>query len=240
MKEIIEALLYHIQVSGYATEDILRAGVVVTGGGSEIVNCANYIKELSGYSVKIGYPRRFFSCEGCPEAVEASASTSMGMIMAAKGDKMLNCIKEAPARRYWSAPKAAVPEPADGSAGSPTDYTATPSGYTSTPTDNTVPEPAEGPNIAETPEPVIEERPVEERPIEETVSAGMDDSTVFDEPTQAEIDSFRDKKKKEKTKTVKEPRQPRPKPQFKWFKHIQSSVEEMVGGIFDKMENEEV
>ena len=34
MKEIIEALLYHIQISGYAAEDILRAGVVVTGGGA--------------------------------------------------------------------------------------------------------------------------------------------------------------------------------------------------------------
>ena len=66
MKEIIEALLYHIQASGYASEDILRAGVVVTGGGAEIVNCANYIKDLSGYSVKIGYPRRFFSLRGLP------------------------------------------------------------------------------------------------------------------------------------------------------------------------------
>ena len=236
MKEIIEALLYHIQVSGYAAEDILRAGVVVTGGGSEIVNCANYIKELSGYSVKVGYPRRFFSCEGCPEASEASASTSMGMIMAAKGDRMLNCIREAPARKVWSAPKAAATEPADGSAGSPTDYTATPSGYTSTPTDNTVPEPAEGPAD----EPVAEPLP-EDAPIEATVIAAQDEgSNVFDEPTQEEIDSYRDRKKKEKTKAAKEPRTPRPKPQFKWFKHIQSSVEEVVGGIFDKMENEDV
>ncbi|MBO6248874.1 MAG: cell division protein FtsA, partial [Bacteroidales bacterium] len=122
MKEIIEALLYLIQESGYSSEDQLRAGVVVTGGGAEIVNCANYIKDLSGYSVKIGYPRRFFSSEGCPEATEASASTSMGMILAAKADKTLNCVNEAPARRYWTAPKPAastltspepVPEPAE-------------------------------------------------------------------------------------------------------------------------------
>ena len=98
MKEIIEALLFRIQESGYASEDDLRAGVVVTGGGAELVNCTNFIKELSGYSVKIGRPRRFFSCEGCPEASEASAATSMGMILSAKGDRFLNCVNEVTAR----------------------------------------------------------------------------------------------------------------------------------------------
>ena len=226
MKEIIEALLYHIQVSGYATEDILRAGVVVTGGGSEIVNCANYIKELSGYSVKIGYPRRFFSCEGCPEAVEASASTSMGMIMAAKGDKMLNCIKEAPARRYWSAPKAAVPEPVEGAddpASSPTEGTAT------------VPEPAEAPNIAETPEPVIEERPIEETVIAAQVEG---EPTLFEDPI-PEQEGIKDDKGKKKGKGPKQPKPqkpPRPKIEITWFKHLQNTI----GNLFDGMENEEV
>lgn len=62
------------------------------------MNCTNFIKELSGYSVKIGRPRRFFSCEGCPEASEASAATSMGMILSAKGDRFLNCVNEVTAR----------------------------------------------------------------------------------------------------------------------------------------------
>ncbi|MBR4756458.1 MAG: rod shape-determining protein, partial [Bacteroidales bacterium] len=234
MKEIIEALLYHIQISGYAAEDILRAGVVVTGGGAELVNCANYIKELSGYSVKIGVPRRFYSFEGCPEAGETGAATSMGMIMAAKGDQMLNCIKEAPARRYWTAPKV---DPV--------------------PTDTSDTEPAEGPAARQASQPdtfqtaPAEPEPVErvdvqgpendERPIEDSVIAAQEEGpSVFDVPTQEEIDRFKDRKKKEKTKTPKEPRQPRPRLQVTWFKHIQSSVEEMVGGIFDKMENEDV
>ncbi|MBR5175595.1 MAG: cell division protein FtsA [Bacteroidales bacterium] len=225
MKEIIEALLYHIQASGYASEDLLRAGVVVTGGGAEIVNCANYIKDLSGYSVKIGYPRRFFSCEGCPEAGEASAATSMGMIMAAKGDKMLNCVNEAPARRYWTAPKpsginsrlavaenqpAEVPE-----------------------TDVTVNEPAEAPS---------ETAVVTEPAIEEAVIAAQDEggSTVFDEPTEEELKEYEKRKGEKGNKPPKPPRKPRTRPTFTWFKHIQSTISKAAGDIFDDMENEDI
>jgi len=211
MKEIIEALLYHIEISGYSSEDMLRAGVVVTGGGAELVNCANYIKDLSGYSVKIGYPRRFFSCEGCPEAATASAATSMGMILAAKGDKTLNCVKEAPMRRPWQSPKpeqvpAAVAE--------------------------MIPDkPEVSPAIEQEPEPVIPE----EKPIEDSVIAATPDyePTVFDEPTPEEIEEAKERK------TLKKPRD-RQKPKFTWFKHLQNSITKSMGEIFDDIENEEV
>lgn len=216
MKEIIEALLYHIQASGYASEDQLRAGVVVTGGGAELVNCANYIKELSGYSVKVGYPRRFFSCEGCAEATEASAATSMGMILAAKGDQLLNCVKEAPARKYWTAPKPA-PEAAQPkvSVSEPVEVTAEP-------------QPVEV---------VVESKPVEEPAIEESVIAAQDDGpTVFDEYTPEEIKEAKNRKRE---KPVKE-RKPLPRPKFTWLKHIQNTISKAAGDIFDGMENEEI
>ena len=216
MKEIIEALLYHIQASGYASEDQLRAGVVVTGGGAELVNCANYIKELSGYSVKVGYPRRFFSCEGCAEATEASAATSMGMILAAKGDQLLNCVKEAPARRYWTAPKPA-PEAAQ--------------------PEVTVSEPVEVTAEPQPVEVVVEPKPVEEPAIEESVIAAQDDGpTVFDEYTPEEIKEAKNRKRE---KPVKE-RKPLPRPKFTWLKHIQNTISKAAGDIFDGMENEEI
>lgn len=222
MKEIIEALLYHIQASGYASEDLLRAGVVVTGGGAEIVNCANYIKDLSGYSVKIGYPRRFFSCEGCPEAGEASAATSMGMIMAAKGDKMLNCVNEAPARRYWTAPKPA----------------SRPTAVEDLPTEVTQTEVAVNETV-ETPE---ETEVVTEPAIEAAVIAAQDEggSTVFDEPTEEEVREYEQRKADKGNKPPKPPRKPRTKPKFTWFKHIQSTISKAAGDIFDDMENEEI
>lgn len=222
MKEIIEALLYHIQASGYASEDLLRAGVVVTGGGAEIVNCANYIKDLSGYSVKIGYPRRFFSCEGCPEAGEASAATSMGMIMAAKGDKMLNCVNEAPARRYWTAPKPV----------------SRPTAVEDLPTEVTQTEVA----VNETVEAPEETEVVTEPAIEAAVIAAQDEggSTVFDEPTEEEVREYEQRKADKGNKPPKPPRKPRTKPKFTWFKHIQSTISKAAGDIFDDMENEEI
>ena len=255
MKEIIEALLYHIQASGYASEDILRAGVVVTGGGAEIVNCANYIKDLSGYSVKIGYPRRFFSCEDCPEAGEASAATSMGMILAAKADKMLNCVNEAPARRFWTAPKprpqsddyrspSGAEGPGDGS--TPLTNQSQSDDHRSMSDDYRSLSGAEGPSDGSTPltnqsqseaKDLDEERAPEEPAIEASVIAAQEEEgpSVFDDYTPDEI-----KKAKDRRKERQKERKPLPKPKFTWFKHIQNTISKAAGDIFDDMENEEI
>ena len=95
-REIIEAILWQIQDSGYA--DKLRNGIVLTGGGANLVNLANLFNEMSGYTVRIGYPRsQAFSAIGCSGTGEASAVASIGMILEAKRDVRLNCIEEAPA-----------------------------------------------------------------------------------------------------------------------------------------------
>lgn len=94
-REIIDAVLYQIQESGYA--DKLRNGIVVTGGGANLVNLPNLLKEMSGYNVRIGYPRtRTFSADGCDGIGEMSAAASIGMILEAKKDYRLNCIEDAP------------------------------------------------------------------------------------------------------------------------------------------------
>ncbi len=260
MKEIIEALLYHIQASGYASEDTLRAGVVVTGGGAELVNCANYIKDISGYSVKIGYPRRFFSCEGCPEAAETSAATSMGMILAAKSDKLLNCVNEAPARRYWTAPKPVIQSEAKDLANDPSESTipqddnvkltpAIPSD------DNRSLSGAEGMSGGSTSLTNqqlsddyrslsgAEGQEQEEPAIEASVIAAQDDGpSVFDPYTPEEIKAAGNRKGPKAAKPQKPPREPKswPKPKFTWFKHIQSTISKAAGDIFDGMDEEEV
>lgn len=92
-KEIIDAVLYEIQRSGLADE--LRSGVVITGGGAGLGNIGGYIKELSGYNVRIGCSRRKFSAVGCNDVYSTSATVSVGMILAAKEEGLVNCI-EAP------------------------------------------------------------------------------------------------------------------------------------------------
>ncbi len=235
MKEIIEALLYHIQASGYASEDTLRAGVVVTGGGAELVNCANYIKDISGYSVKIGYPRRFFSCEGCPEAAETSAATSMGMILAAKSDKLLNCVNEAPARRYWTAPKPVIQSEAKDLAKDPSESTI--------PQDDNVKLTPAIPSDDYRSLSGAEGQEQEEPAIEASVIAAQDDGpSVFDPYTPEEIKAAGNRKGPKAAKPQKPPREPKswPKPKFTWFKHIQSTISKAAGDIFDGMDEEEV
>ena len=87
-KEILEAVLWHIQKSGLA--DNLRSGVVLTGGGCELVNTANLLKDLSGYSVRIGAPRRFFTT-GCEGLNSPAATTCTGLIMEARKHPHINC-----------------------------------------------------------------------------------------------------------------------------------------------------
>ena len=75
-----------------------RNGVVLTGGGASLVNIGQMLKEMSGYTVRTGYPRtQIFSSGGCPGAAEASAAASIGMILEASRDSHLNCIEEAEA-----------------------------------------------------------------------------------------------------------------------------------------------
>lgn len=239
MKEIIEALLFRIQESGYASEDDLRAGVVVTGGGAELVNCTNFIKELSGYSVKIGRPRRFFSCEGCPEASEASAATSMGMILSAKGDRFLNCVNEVTARVV----KPTAAEDAAATAPNEQEVTSQEPGAAAQEEKVTT---NEGASVTrdephdEVPETEYDPYSTIEPPtIEPSVAATQNEDDgpgVFDKPTDKEVKEYEARKQKEK----KERKEHRKLFNFTWTKHFLGKVGETVGGLYDEMNNEEV
>ena len=91
VKEIMEAVMYEIEQSGFA--DNLRNGVVLTGGGANLTNCANYIKEISGYNVRTGYPKHLFSAIGCDGVFETDAAVSIGLVLAAKDDRICDCIQ---------------------------------------------------------------------------------------------------------------------------------------------------
>ena len=96
MKEIIDAVLYEIQMSGFA--DNLRSGVVITGGGAGLMNCGNYIKEMSGYDVRSGAPiRNLFSAPGYDSIYNADAEVSAGLVITAKNDRIPECTAEADA-----------------------------------------------------------------------------------------------------------------------------------------------
>ena len=91
--EMTRILWKTIKESGYS--DKLRNGIVLTGGCANLTGCANFIRELSGFNVRIGYPRsKFISASGFPGLSETSAAASVGMLLLAKEDRHLNCTTE--------------------------------------------------------------------------------------------------------------------------------------------------
>ena len=88
VEEIMMAMLYEIHHSGFA--DSLRSGIVITGGCAQMANLGNFIYDISGYRVRTGYARNLFSHSGCEGMSETSATTSLGLLLAAKDD-MGNC-----------------------------------------------------------------------------------------------------------------------------------------------------
>lgn len=90
VEEIIMAILYEIEKSGFA--DSLRSGIVVTGGVAQTANLANLISDISGFKVRTGYPKKTFSCEGCDGLAETSAATAIGLIMSSIHDQTINCV----------------------------------------------------------------------------------------------------------------------------------------------------
>lgn len=89
IEEIMMAVLYEIYESGFA--DLLRSGIVITGGVAQTANLGNFISELSGYRVRTGYPQADFSFTGCDGIRDTSAATSVGLIMAARNEHSANC-----------------------------------------------------------------------------------------------------------------------------------------------------
>ena len=89
-REIIEAALYYIQESGL--QNTLRSGIVVTGGSAELANFVPLFKDLSGYEVRKGYHRFMFSASVGSGVYSTSATAAIGMVLAAKDDKLPDCV----------------------------------------------------------------------------------------------------------------------------------------------------
>lgn len=92
MREIIDALLYELQISGYA--DSLKNGIVVVGGGANMLNICHLIKAMSGYNAKIGTPSRKLIKGEFAQFHTASTASSAGLIMEFIGQNGLKCTEE--------------------------------------------------------------------------------------------------------------------------------------------------
>jgi cell division protein FtsA len=99
IEEIMMAVLYEIEKSGFA--DMLRSGIVITGGFAKTANLGNFIYDISGFKVRTGYPRKLFSCLDCDGISEPTSATSVGLILNALSDQTVNCAVELPGTRRF-------------------------------------------------------------------------------------------------------------------------------------------
>ena len=88
-RELIEAILYHIGQSGL--QNSLRGGIVITGGAAEQKGLETMIKEMSGYSVRKGYPKSLFKAPAGSFVFRTSSTAAIGMILAANNEGLPDC-----------------------------------------------------------------------------------------------------------------------------------------------------
>lgn len=80
MEEIIEAVAYHVELSGFAKN--IRAGYVFTGGGSQIKNLTNLVSYIIGKDAKIAAPSNSTICADSVDfAKRVEASTAVGLVL---------------------------------------------------------------------------------------------------------------------------------------------------------------
>jgi cell division protein FtsA len=79
MEEIIDAVNFEIQNSGYA--DKLAAGVVITGGGAMLKHLPQLMKFKTAMDVRIGIPNEHLAGSAKNEINQPMYATSVGLIM---------------------------------------------------------------------------------------------------------------------------------------------------------------
>jgi cell division protein FtsA len=79
MEEIIDAVVYEIENSGYM--DKLSAGIVLTGGGSMLKHLNQLVKFKTGMDVRIGFPGDTMVAETAEEINHPMFSTSVGLLL---------------------------------------------------------------------------------------------------------------------------------------------------------------
>lgn len=79
MEEILDAVIYEIENSGYFER--LGAGIVLTGGGALLKSLPALVKFKTGLDVRIGYPSEHLSSDTVTEVNHPMYSTSVGLIL---------------------------------------------------------------------------------------------------------------------------------------------------------------
>ena len=79
MEEIIEHIIYEIKNSGF--QEQLIAGIVVTGGGSQLKHISQLFQYMTGMDTRIGYPNEHLAGNNMEEITSPLYSTGIGLVI---------------------------------------------------------------------------------------------------------------------------------------------------------------
>ena len=78
VEEILEAALYEIEKSGYKRK--IKAGLVITGGTSQLANIRQLANIVTGMETRLAYPGREF-CDTDAQVCRPTLSTAVGLVL---------------------------------------------------------------------------------------------------------------------------------------------------------------
>lgn len=97
MEEIFSAVYFEIKSSGYANS--LNAGIVITGGGSQLKHLKQLVEYTTGLSARIGFPTSYVAKDNKEELKHPMYSTGIGLVL--EGYKEFDDMKEAQRREFF-------------------------------------------------------------------------------------------------------------------------------------------
>ena len=80
MEEIVELVYGEIVRSGYANN--LAAGIVITGGGSQLQNLVQLVEYITGMDARIGYPNEHLGKSKIEAVKSPMYATTVGLVLA--------------------------------------------------------------------------------------------------------------------------------------------------------------
>ncbi|MBR4850537.1 MAG: cell division protein FtsA [Tidjanibacter sp.] len=117
MLDIIEFVVDEIRTSGYQNK--LGAGIILTGGGSQLKGVVDLFKERTGYEVRLGYAEVGVGGESVEGTFTPAMSTAVGLLTVGLSESMVRTAKSAPKK---------VTAPESGSTGQEDEKTSTTKG----------------------------------------------------------------------------------------------------------------
>jgi cell division protein FtsA len=98
MEEIFAQVYFEIKSSGYANS--LNAGVVVTGGGSQLKHLKQLVEYTTGLSTRIGYPSSYLAKNNKDELKNPMYATGIGLLL--EGYNQIEEMSEAERKKFFA------------------------------------------------------------------------------------------------------------------------------------------